>query len=63
MLMSLVWIVAAILIAGVIVWAVDNLPGIDESFRKVAKVAIIAVLVIFAIVTLVGLFGAGVHWR
>lgn len=52
MLWPLVSIVFAILVAGVFVWAIDSLPGIDATFKQVARVLIIAVLVLYAIIVL-----------
>ena len=56
-LQPILFLVAALLIAGVLVWAIDQLPAIDPTFKQVAKVLIIVALAIFAIVTVFGLFG------
>ncbi len=62
---SLLWMLAAVLIAGVLVWALDALPGIDPAFKQVARVIIIAVLMIYVILLLFGwLAGAPLRlWR
>lgn len=65
MIPQLVGLIVAVLIAGVLVWAIDQLPAIDPSFKQVAKVIIIVVLVIFVILTIAGLFGSSwtpAHW-
>ncbi len=62
-MIALLQVVVAILIAGVLVWAIDSLPGIDATFKSVAKVLIIAVLVIWVILLLYGLVVGGVPLR
>jgi len=52
-LWQLVYLVAAVLICGVLVWGLDQLPGIDATFKQVARILIIVVLVIWAILVLV----------
>ena len=59
MLANLVWIIVAVLIAGVLVWGLDQLPAIDPTFKQVAKVIIIVVVVICAIVLIAQMFGVG----
>ena len=53
----LIQLVFAILIVGVLVWAIDQLPGIDATFKQVAKVILIVVLVIWALTVIFGMFG------
>ncbi len=62
-MIALLQVVAAILIAGVLVWAIERLPGIDATFKAVAKVLIIAGLVIWVILLLYGLVVGGVPLR
>lgn len=52
--MSLIEVVLAILIAGVLVWAINAFPAIDANFKKIATVLIIAVMVIWILVGIVG---------
>ena len=59
MVASLIGIVVALLIAGVLVWAIDAMPAIDPTFKQVSKVIIIVVVVIFVILVLAGMFGWG----
>jgi hypothetical protein len=59
MIPQLVSLIVVILVAGVLVWAIDQLPAIDPTFKQVAKVIIIVVLAIYAIVTIAGFMGAG----
>lgn len=60
--LNLIWIIVAVLIAGVLVWGLDQLPAIDPTFKQVAKVIIIVVVVIWSIVLIVGMLGAGAAW-
>ena len=48
----LIYIVFAVLIVGVIVWGIDQIPAIDPTFKQLARVVLIVVLVIFVLVTL-----------
>jgi hypothetical protein len=50
-------LVAAIVIVGVVVWGLMQLP-IDEMFKKVARVILIVALVIWAVYVLLGMVGA-----
>jgi preprotein translocase subunit SecE len=59
-------IVAAILIVGVLVWGIDQLPGIDPTFKQIARVLLIVALVIFALLTLLSFIGSAfptLGWR
>jgi len=48
----LVSIVFAVLVVGVLVWGMDQLPGIDATFKQIARVILIVVLLIFVLFTL-----------
>jgi hypothetical protein len=49
---DLIRIVAAIVIAGVVLWGLDNLP-MDEALRRVARVVTIVVVVVVVVLWLV----------
>jgi len=59
MLHSVIQLVAAIVILGVVVWGMDQLP-IDDTFKRVAKVVAIVALVIWVVVILIGMVGIAV---
>lgn len=59
MIGALITIVVALLIAGVLVWAIDAMPAIDPTFKQVAKIIIIVVVVIIVILMIASLFGYG----
>ncbi len=52
---QLIWVVAALLIVGVILWALNQIPGIDGTIKAVVRVVIIVVLAIWLIYFLAGL--------
>ncbi len=61
-MMSFFWIIAVVLIAGVVLWALNSLPGIDPAMKQVARVLIIVCVVVFVLYFLFGLFaGGGMH--
>jgi hypothetical protein len=52
-LLQIIWLVAAVLICGVVIWGLDQLPAIDATFKQVARIVIVAGLLIWAIVVVV----------
>ena len=54
-IIPVLWLVAGILIAGAVVYALGQLPAIDPVFVQVARVVLILVLVIWAILVIMGL--------
>jgi hypothetical protein len=54
---QLIQLVVAVLIVGVLVWAIDQLPMIDPAFKKVARVILIVALAIWAIIVIASLVG------
>jgi hypothetical protein len=50
-------VVIGILVVGVFVWAVDSLPGIDPTFKQVARIILIAALILWVIFVIAGMFG------
>jgi hypothetical protein len=57
MLGPILQLVAAVVIVGVVVWGLMQLP-MDETFKKVARVILIVALVIWAVYVLLGMIGA-----
>jgi hypothetical protein len=57
MLGPILQLVAAVVIVGVVVWGLMQLP-MDETFKKVARVILIVALVIWAVYVLLGMLGA-----
>ena len=45
-------LILTILIAGVIYWAIASIPGIDGTFKQIAKI----LLVVFALFTIIAFF-------
>ncbi len=54
LLSELVWAIAALLVAGVFLWALNQIPGIDQAIKTIARVVIIAILAIWLIYFLAG---------
>lgn len=59
MLISLIWIVVAVLVVGFLVWLVDQIPVIAEPYKTIAKGTLVFVLVLYIIFIVIGLFGGG----
>jgi len=53
MLLLLVYIVASIVVAGVVLWGLQALPALDPTLKQVARIVIIVVLVVWVVVVLV----------
>ncbi len=51
---DLIWVIAALLIVGVILWALNQIPGIDPTIKAIVRVVIIVVLSIWLIYFLAG---------
>lgn len=56
MLTCLIWLVIAIVIAGVLVWAIDALP-LDATIKSVGRVIIIVMFVILVLVAMMNCLG------
>ena len=56
MLTCLIWLVIAIVIAGVLVWAIDALP-LDPTIKSVGRVIIIVMFVILVLVAMMNCLG------
>ncbi len=57
---NLIWIIAALLILGVLLWALNQIPGIDPTIKAVVRVIVIVIVAIWLIYFLASLFSAGV---
>ena len=58
-MMSLFWIIAVILVAGVLLWGFNSLPGIDPALKQIARVLVIVVVLIMVLYFLFGMFAGG----
>lgn len=56
---GLLYFVMMLLIAGVLLWALSAIPGIDPTIKQIVRIIIIAVIAIYAIYFLFGLFAGG----
>lgn len=59
MLTCIVWIILAVVIAGVLVWAMQSLP-LDPTIQSIGKVAIVVLFVVFLVVIVMNCLGVGV---
>ncbi len=53
----LISLIVGLLIVGLILWALDQLPGIDPAIKNIIRVVIIVACVIWLIYALAGLAG------
>ena len=53
-LISVLWILAALAIAGVLLWGVEQLP-IDAVIKTIIRVVVIVILVIWVIYAIMGM--------
>jgi len=63
LMLPLVYLIAAVIIVGVIWWGIDAMPAIDPTFKQIAKVILLVALVIYVVVVLLGWLGPtlGLH--
>ena len=54
-MVELFWLVGVIIIVGVLVWGLDQLPAIDPTFKQVARIILIVALVVYAVIVIIGL--------
>lgn len=57
MLLSLFWIIAVLVIAGLILYFVRTIPGIDPTIQALIRAVVIIVCVIFVLYFVFGLLG------
>lgn len=55
MLLELIWVIAALLIVGVLLWGLNQLPGIDPTLKTIIRVIIIVILLIWLIYFIAGM--------
>ena len=56
-MMTLFYIVAVLVVAGVLLWALAQLSGIDATIKQLIKVVVIVFAVLFVLYQLFGVFG------
>jgi len=59
---ALIYLVAAIVICGVLLWGMEQLP-MDATLKQVARVLVIVILVIYAVYVVLGMVGHAPVWR
>jgi hypothetical protein len=57
--MSLFYIIAVVIIAGVCLWALNAFPAIDPTMKQIARVLIILFVVILVLYFLFSMVGGG----
>ena len=57
--LGLFWIIAVVIIAGVVLWALNSFPAIDPTMKQIARVLIIVLVVVMVLYFLFGLFAGG----
>lgn len=57
--MSLFYIIAVVIIAGVVLLAINSFPAIDPAMKQIARVLIIVLVVVMVLYFLFGLFAGG----
>ena len=55
-MMTLFYIIAVLLVAGVLLWDLGQLPGIDATIKQLVKIVIIVFAVLFVLYELFGMF-------
>ena len=55
LLYSLIWILAALGIAGVLLWALNSWPNLDGTIKIIGRIVIIVFLSIYLIYAIAGL--------
>ena len=59
MLTCILWIVLAVIVAGVLVWAMKALP-LDPTIQQIGKVAIVVIFVIALVLVVMNCLGVSV---
>jgi type IV secretory pathway TrbL component len=60
--LSIIGIIVAIVLAGLLVWVVEQLP-IDATFKRIARVVVVVVLILWLLSAFGLLAGSGIHFR
>ncbi len=55
---EIIWLIAALLIVGVILWALNQIPGIDPTIKAIIRVIVIVLASIWLIYFLAGVLTA-----
>jgi hypothetical protein len=56
---GLLYLIAVLLIAGVLLWAVNALPALDATIKQFIKIVIIVIVAIYVIWFLLSVFTGG----
>jgi hypothetical protein len=55
----LIEIVVVLIIVGLLLWVVTQIPGLDPAIVRIIRVVVIVAVVIWLLYAFVGMFGAG----
>ena len=62
-MLSLFWIIAVVLVAGVLLWGLNSVQSIDPAMKQLARVLIILIVTLFVLYFLFGMFANGFPMR
>jgi len=54
-LIELIWIVAALGIAGVLLWGLDQFPAMNATIKQIIKVLVVVIVAIWVILRIVAI--------
>jgi hypothetical protein len=57
---ELIWVIATLVIVGIVLWGLTQLP-IDPAIAKYIRVIVIVIVAIWVVYVLVGMIGSGPH--
>ena len=57
MISTLVYLLVALIVVGLIIWLVQQVPGLDPQLVNIVRVVAIVIFVIYVIYILMGLLG------
>ena len=60
-MITLFYIVAVLIVAGLLLWFLGQVPAIDPAMQQLIRAVIIIFDALFALLELFGLFSGGVH--
>ena len=58
-MLSLFWIIAVVLVVGVLLWGLNSIQSIDPAMKQLARVLIILIVTLFVLYFLFGMFANG----
>jgi predicted small integral membrane protein len=59
LIQCVVWIIALVVIVGVLVWALKSWPGLDDAVRQMGRIAIIVLFAIALLYIVLDCLGVG----